>query len=127
MSIRFNSFRRHNLNDPNAKPRYYAIAQKRGKTGIDQLARTISERTTMSRADVYGVLVSLEEVMAEEFEEGRTVELGNIGTFSISLSSKGAESAEAFTASLITKVRIVFRPGKIFKDLFKTLKFVKKP
>ena len=49
--------------------------------------------------------------------EGKKIRLGDLGDFSILLTSKGAEDADKFTAQNITDVKVQWEPGQQFKTL----------
>jgi hypothetical protein len=53
------------------------------------------------------------------------VELGDFGSFRVSVSSEGAETPEEVTTRNITNVRILFQPGKRFKYLLSGTEFEK--
>ena len=55
--------------------------------------------------------------MREMLLEGKKVRLGDLGDFSILLTSKGAEDADKFTAQNITDVKVQWEPGQQFKTL----------
>ena len=48
---------------------------------------------------------------------GNKIQLGELGTFGISISSEGAESIDKFTAKNIKAVNILFDPGKDFENM----------
>ena len=50
---------------------------------------------------------------------------GDFGSFQVSVSSNGAETAEKFTASNITGNKIQFRPGVDLKAMLATVKYEK--
>ena len=54
------------------------------------------------------------DCMREMLLEGKKIRLGD---FSILLSSKGAETADKFTAQNITNVKVQWEPGQEFKNL----------
>ena len=88
--------------------------------------KEISEgSTTVSDTDVMAVLNDLIKVLKRHLEDGEIVRLGDFGTFQVALSSEGAETEEAFNASLIKNEKIVFRPGMDLKDMLLTLRFEK--
>ena len=55
--------------------------------------------------------------------EGKKIRLGDLGDFSLLLGSKGAETADKFTAQNITKVKVQWEPGKEFKNLLDDAEF----
>jgi predicted histone-like DNA-binding protein len=125
MSIQIKTIAKKNPRDPAAAAKLYAHAVPRGKTDIDVMSKIISREGTVSRADVYAVIISTLEVIMNELEAGRAVYLGKLGSFSISLSSEGADTADDFTSAAVKKARIVFRPGSELKTMLKTLKYEK--
>ena len=57
--------------------------------------------------------------------DGKIVELGDFGTFRVSVSSEGAAEAADVNGRNITDVRVLFTPGKRFKKLLNTAEFEK--
>ena len=55
--------------------------------------------------------------MREMLLEGKKIRLGDLGDFSLLLTSKGAEAADKFTAQNITGVKVQWEPGQEFKNL----------
>ena len=79
----------------------------------------------MSVVDTMAVIESLLQIIPRHITEGEIVRLGDFGSFSLHLSSSGAESETAFTKDLIKGIKIIFRPGKELKDALKNVKFEK--
>ena len=125
MSVKFRTVKRKNLQDPTAPPKNYAIVHAQEVTDIDGLSALISDKSTISRPDVYAVIMALLETIISELQAGRAVKLGKLGSFSISVNSEGIETAEEVTASLIKKARVVYRPGMEIKDMLKVLRYEK--
>ena len=63
------------------------------------------------------------DCMREMLLEGKKIRLGDLGDFSLLLGSKGAESADKFTAQNITQVKVQWEPGKEFKNLIDDAEF----
>ena len=61
--------------------------------------------------------------MREQLLEGKKIRLGDLGDFSVSLQSKGAETAKAFTSQNITGVNVVWDCGQEFKNLLADAEF----
>ena len=89
------------------------------------MATRIQGSCTVTKADVYAVLVALEDVIMEALQNGEIVRLGELGTFQVSLSGKGAVTSEDYDTSLIKKARINFRPGLSLAGMLDTLSFSK--
>ena len=61
--------------------------------------------------------------MREMLLEGKKIRLGDLGDFSLLLASKGAETADKFTAQNITNVKVQWEPGQQFKNLLDDAEF----
>jgi len=95
-----------------------AFAQYTGVMNIDKFARHISSHGSVySRADIAAILYLTVDCMREQLLEGKKIRLGDLGDFSVSLSSKGVEDPNAFNAQNITGVKVIWEPGAEFKSL----------
>ena len=63
------------------------------------------------------------DCMREMLLEGKKIRLGDLGDFSLLLASKGAETADKFTAQNITNVKVQWDPGQQFKNLLDDAEF----
>ena len=124
-SVTYSVVPRVNPRDKEAAPKFYAQAQARGDVNIREMATRIQGSCTVTKADVYAVLVALEDVIMEALQNGEIVRLGELGTFQVSLSGKGAVTSEDYDTSLIKKARINFRPGLSLAGMLDTLSFSK--
>ena len=85
---------------------------------IDKFARHISSHGSVySRSDIAAILYLTVDCMREQLLEGKKIRLGDLGDFSVSLSSKGVEDPNAFNAQNITGVKVIWEPGAEFKSL----------
>ena len=94
--------------------KYRAVSVARGTTDLDTLAEMVSDQTSMTKADCYGVLIALEYNIINELKDGRIVQLGNIGNFQVSVSSRTTDTKKEFRSSNIKSAKILYRPGKGF-------------
>ena len=124
-SVTYSVVPRINPRDKEAAPKFYAQAQARGDVNIRDMATRIQSTCTVTKADVYAVLVALEDVIVEALQNGEIVRLGELGTFQVSLSGKGAETSDDYDASLIKKARINFRPGLTLAGMLSSLSYSK--
>ena len=100
---------------PNAKMPRVAVATSRmmGVVPLHQIAKSISVRSTVHRADVNAVLTVLPEVVLEYLSQGLSVRLGELGSFALRFRSKAAAKAEDFSSSNVKKVHIRYTPSPI--------------
>ena len=100
------------------KQNAFAVAQYTGVMNIDKFSRHISSHGSVySRADIAAILYLTVDCMREQLLEGKKIRLGDLGDFSLLLTSKGAEDADKFTAQNITGVKVQWEPGQEFKNL----------
>jgi predicted histone-like DNA-binding protein len=125
MTVRFNVTPRKDPRDLTAQPKYYVRVKSSGRADTHAIARTINSMSTVSSVDTAAVLEAFLNVVPEKLVEGNIVELGDFGTFRVSVSSEGQEQAEAVSARNITDVRVIFTPGKRFVQLLNTAEFQK--
>ena len=118
---------RINPREKNDPPKYYAQAQASGDVNIREMSERIQQTCTVTKADVYAVLVSLEDVVKDAIENGEIVRLGDLCTLQVGLSGKGTLTEKEYEDTLIKKARINFRPGPVLAGALETLKFTKVP
>ena len=116
---------RINPRDKEAPAKYYARAQASGDVNIREMSERIQQSCTVTKADVQAVLVALEDVIIDALKSGEIVRLGDLGSFQVGLTSKGAVTEEDYTPSLITKARINFRPGVALSGALTALTYAK--
>ena len=103
---------------------YFATAQYTEVMTIEKFARHIADHgTTYSRADIMAILYMAVDCMREQLLEGKKIRLGELGDFSLSLSSKGAETAEKFSSQNIQRVAVSWEPGSEFRNLLADAEF----
>ena len=106
------------------KQNAFAISQYTDVMTIEKFAKHItSHGSVYSRADISAILYMAVDCMREMLLEGKKIRLGDLGDFSILLASKGAETADKFTAQNITNVKVQWEPGQQFKNLLEDAEF----
>ena len=121
---------RMNPSEKGTPPKFYGHVQARGDVSLREMSERIQQTCTVHKSDVYAVLVALEDVITDALRGGEIVRLGDLGTFQIGISSKGAVTEEDYDESLIKKARINFRPGLALAGVLTGLtykKVAKKP
>jgi predicted histone-like DNA-binding protein len=126
MSIPIFPLKKHDLNNEDGHHyKYYATVKTSGEDTLDDVIRKVEAMSSASKADVYIVILSLMEVMQNSLEEGRIVRLGRLGSFRISVSSKGENDPSKINARSVEKARIIYKADKELKPWLERLKFRK--
>ena len=106
------------------KQHAFAVAQYAEVMTIEKFARHIATHGCVySRADISAILYLAVDCMREMLLNGRKIRLGDLGDFSVTLASKGAETAEKFSAANITGMNVVWDCGQEFKNLLADAEF----
>ena len=124
-TVKYSVIPRINPRDRETEPKYYAQVKTSGDVSMREMCERIEQSCTVTKADVYAVLVAMENVIVDALKGGEIVRLGEMGTLRVSLSSKGAMTEKDYNSSLITRKRIIFRPGSVLSEALANLSFTK--
>ena len=124
-TVKYSVIPRINPRDRETEPKFYAQVKLSGDVSLREMCERIQQSCTVTKADVHAVLVAMEDVIVDALKGGEIIRLGDLGTLRVSLSSKGALTEKEYTSSLITKSRIIFRPGSILSEALANLSYTK--
>lgn len=124
-TVKYSVIPRINPRDRETEPKFYAQVKLSGDVSLREMCERIQQSCTVTKADVHAVLVAMEDVIVDALKGGEIIRLGDLGTLRVSLSSKGALTEKEYTSSLITKSRIIFRPGSILSEALATISYTK--
>ena len=125
MAIEYVMLEKGNPTNPQAPKKWYANAKNNGSVSLKELNKEITKYCRVSPETTFFVLNALTKVLCDNLANGKIVRLGDFGSFQITLSSEGAESAEKFNSSQIKKPKVVFRPSADIKEMLNALEFKK--
>jgi len=90
--------------------KFYASPVNVGRKTLDDIARDISGRSSLTRGDISNVLYNFIDCLPHYLRDGFSIQLGEFGTMRLTLSSEGAATEKAFKTEKI-KPRVTFTPG----------------
>lgn len=102
--------------DTTSAKKWYASAKSNGTATMADICSLIAARSTASSADVKAVLDNLNYVIDYHLKAGRTVQLGELGNFRMTVRSEGAAERKEFSQSMLRGAKIVFTPGATLKE-----------
>ena len=105
--------------------KWYAIPINEGKITKTDIAKELVAMSSLSRGDVANVIENLLEVIPKYLLMGKSVSLGELGTFRLSLSSKGVENPEEITVGMIKGAKVIFTPSVELKNAIANMKIEK--
>lgn len=122
--IDYSVYLQPNPMDETAAPKAYAKAQMRELMTFAKFIDHIAKHNGVyTRGTVRGVVIDMCECLVEQLLEGKKIQMGELGSFWVSLTSEGAESMDKFTAENIKAVNIIFTPGTDFENLIGRAEF----
>lgn len=123
MSVQFKMIpKKNNLVSP-PEVKYYPCAVSQGEVNLDDLARIVASRTTMSRPDCFGVIMALSDVIGEALSDGNIVKIESLGTFSLAILGTAAETAAPLGKANIKGAKINYKPSKDLKSKVKRITY----
>ncbi|MCC8133418.1 MAG: HU family DNA-binding protein [Tannerellaceae bacterium] len=98
-----------------------------GTVPARKLYEQLEQATTFRQGEIEGMLDGLIEQMIFELKNGRVVELGKLGYFSLKITSRPVTDKQTIHAQSIAFKNVNFRPSAWFKEQFKGLSFARAP
>jgi predicted histone-like DNA-binding protein len=123
--LKVKSVKRKDPRDQASIEKFYLITAGQDSTDLKSMAERIAYQSTLTPGDCFNVLSALEKNIIDELSEGRTVHLGELGTFRVSISSEGKLTNEELTVNAIKKAKILFRPSVGLRKMLKSMHFRK--
>jgi predicted histone-like DNA-binding protein len=114
-----------NPQDPKADGLFYAGAVNEGKFSLRDFAKEIEGRSSLTHGDILNVLENFLDELPTFLKPGYSVQPGDFATLRLNLQSEGAQTADAFNASLIKDAKVIFIPGVELKAALKDVRFDK--
>ena len=124
MAVKFKVQEKANPQNRDEK-KYYVQPVRVDTIKRTHLEKEIVELTSLSKADVRGVLVTLSELIGKYITLGYSVSLEDVGTLSLRVSSEGSDTPEEVTALNVKKTSVGFRASTTLREGIEKVKFEK--
>lgn len=105
--------------------KYYAFIKREREITLREIIEEIAGRSTMTKGDVMNAVENFLDLVPKYMRKGHVVNIGQLGTFRINLSSRGHETPEQVSVFSIRGTRVVFTPSAEMKTNLAQLKFMK--
>lgn len=102
--------------DETKSEKYVTRAVGSGKVTFAKLCQKLAQFLGIHRGLVQLVLSGLVDFVILELEDGKSVQLGELGTFRVSINSKAVDDEKDADAGTIRRKKIIFTPGTALKD-----------
>lgn len=107
------------------KTGYFAGKVSGGTIETDKLCSKISDRCTLTGSDVKAVIEALVEELSMELIYGRSVQIGDLGIFSASITSEVVDTKEALKPRKVRIKSITYLPSVRLKTKMEEAKFMR--
>ena len=124
MSIFLKPMQRFNPNKPTEPKKWYPIQYTTKMVDENEVAMLIAEETTLNPMEAAMAIRQLRKVVQRLLLDGKSVKLGDWGTFNVTLSTEGAETKEELSSRHVKQVNINFQPGDELKAAMQKADFV---
>ena len=110
------------IGDRKGETVYYAQPKSQQKLTNDMLIERIVRETSLSAGDVRSALTSLSNVVNESLELGMSVDLAELGSIRVVVTSKMMDSPEEVTVKNALKTpKVVFTPKDAMRNAAKSV------
>jgi len=117
MSIRYVVQQRKDPRDPAASPKYYLISKTFAAVDRNFLIKDMVKNTSLTANEAATGIDYLFDSIPKFLSMGFTVQLGNLGYFTIIINSEGSDTEQEATVDKIKRRRLVFVAGKEVRQL----------
>lgn len=124
MSIFLKPVQRRNPADEDAPMKWYPVQYTTKLVDETEVAELIADETTLNPMEAQMAIRQLRKVVQRLLLDGKSVKLGNWGTFNVTLNTEGADTKDALTARNVKVVNINFQPGTELKAAMQRADFV---
>ena len=123
--MKYKLVQRKNPQKRNEEGKWYAAPVNEGKVLQKNISNDIVALSSLSRGDVSNVIDNLFDIVPKYLLMGKSVNLGDLGTFRLSFSSEGVAKPEEFKTQLMKGVRVLFTPSSELREQIKKVKYEK--
>ena len=120
MALKFKIAKRKlNLGKRKGKTVYFAIQDEHPRTTWPQVERRIIQSTGISRADLRAAVIALHDIVEDELQAGRAVDLADLGSIKALAQGKMMDKFEEVNATTIRPAHVRFYPKMSLRTVTK--------
>jgi predicted histone-like DNA-binding protein len=119
MPLFYKKVQRGNPLKPAAPKLWYPILKSVGLVKEKKLAKLLADETTLNPKEAEMTLYQLLKVITNLLLDGHTVQLGELGTFRLTIRSDGSATKEEVSATNIKAIQLHFTSSKVVREQLK--------
>jgi predicted histone-like DNA-binding protein len=116
MPLFYKKVQRGNPSNPAAPKLWYPILKSIGLVKEKKLAKLLADETTLNPKEAEMSLSQLFKVIINLLLEGHTVQLGELGSFRLTVRSEASATAEEVNANKIKAVQLHFTSSEALRE-----------
>lgn len=124
MSIFLKPVQRRNPLKPEEAMKWYPVQNTVKMVDESEVAELIADETTLNPMEAQMAIRQLRKIVQRLLLDGKSVKLGNWGSFNVSLNTEGSATKDELTARNVKSVNINFQPGDELKAAMQKADFV---
>lgn len=116
MALFYKKIQKGKPGDETAPKRWYLILKSIGMTREKEIAKAIADETTLNPKEAEMAVSQLDKVFIRELLASKTVQLGSLGSFHLTLNCEGSDTEAEVTVNKIKQVNVRFTASEEFKE-----------
>lgn len=97
---------------------YYPQLVSNGRVTFESLCDEVAEQSSLTSGDIKNCVDRLVNCLARHLQEGRSVDVGDLGSFRINIRSKGAKSIKEYdTETMMRAPSVQYFIGKKLREM----------
>ncbi len=123
--VNYSVVMRNNPRDPEAAKKAYGCSQYSDVMSLEKFSEHIATHGSVySRADITAVLLLAVDCMREQLLAGQKIQLGDLGSFYLTINGAGADTAADYNPAIhVKRLNPNWTPGRRFKNLLAEAQF----
>lgn len=113
--MKYRLIQKANPRELKSQRKWYVRPVKAGTVSNKQLSKDIAAKSSLTKGAVMNVIENMVNEIPRYLMEGYSVNLNDLGTLRLSLSSEGADTPDKFSSENIKNVRVIFTPSPEFR------------
>ena len=112
--------------DDTKTEKYVAKSVRSGQMSFSKTCAKVSRLCGIHRKVVDLVVSGLVDMMAEDIDDGKSVQMGEFGIFTPTIRAKSTDDEKEVSSKSIVQRKILFYPGKIFKNTLEDMSITRR-
>ena len=116
MALIYNRVQRKNPMKPDEPAKWYPVLKTTKMVREKEVAKEIADETTLNPKEAEMALSQFQKIMIRTLLNGQSVQLGDWGSFYLTLHTEGSDTEAEATAAKVKKINIRFTAGKELRE-----------